>query len=116
MKKAFKIAILILIFIGGVAGIAHYLGGQSIDVLEPAGMIGVKEKDIIVTASLLMMIVVVPVFIMTLIFAWIYRESNEKAKHAPDWEHNYIAEYCWWDPCSHHHRIGCHHLALEPRA
>ena len=19
-----------------------------------------------------------------------------KAKHAPDWEHNYIAEYCWW--------------------
>lgn len=96
MKKVFKIAILILIFVAFVAVIAHFLGGQSIDVLEPSGMIGAKEKDIIVTASLLMMIVVVPVFILTLIFAWVYRESNGKAKHTPDWEHNSIAEYCWW--------------------
>jgi cytochrome o ubiquinol oxidase subunit II len=36
------------------------------------------------------------VFILTIAFAWIYRENNPKSTHAPDWEHNYIAEYCWW--------------------
>lgn len=59
-------------------------------------MIGEKESDLIITSSLLMLIVVVPVLILTWIFAWRYRESNVKATHAPDWEHNYIAEYCWW--------------------
>jgi len=65
-------------------------------VLNPKGMIGLKESDLIITASLLMLIVVIPVFILTWFFAWRYRESNIKAKHAPDWEHNYVAEFCWW--------------------
>jgi cytochrome o ubiquinol oxidase subunit 2 len=47
-------------------------------------------------ASLLMLIVIIPVFVLTWAFAWRYREGNTKAKHTPDWEHNYIAEYCWW--------------------
>jgi cytochrome o ubiquinol oxidase subunit 2 len=59
-------------------------------------MIGKKESVLIITSSLLMLIVVIPVFILTWAFAWIYREGNAKAKHHPDWEHNYIAEYCWW--------------------
>ena len=63
-------------------------------------MIGKKERDLIVTASELMLIVVIPVLILTWFFAWRYRAGNEKAKHAPDWEHNSIAEYCWWGvPC-----------------
>lgn len=96
MKKIFKIIIFVLIFAGVFAAIAFYLGSHNIAVLEPKGMIGQKERDLIVTASLLMMIVVIPVFILTLVFAWFYRENNPKAKHHPDWEHNYIAEYCWW--------------------
>ena len=96
MKKAFKIALFILLFLGVAAVTAFYLRSHSIAVLEPKGMIGEEERDLIITSSLLMMIVVVPVFILTWAFAWIYREGNTKAKHRPDWEHNYIAEYCWW--------------------
>lgn len=96
MKKAFKTAIFILVLIGAVAVFALYISTHTIAVLEPMGWIGEKERDLIVTSCVLMMIVVVPVFILTLVFAWIYRESNVKAKHHPDWEHNYIAEYCWW--------------------
>lgn len=96
MKRIFKIAIVVLLLLGAAAATMLYIGNNTIDVLEPKGMIGDKEQELIVTASLLMLIVVVPVFILTLAFAWKYRETNKEAQHAPDWEHNYIAEYCWW--------------------
>lgn len=96
MKKIFKITIVVLLCLGTLALGALYIINNTIDVLEPKGMIGEKESELIATASLLMLIVVVPVFILTVAFAWIYREGNTKSTHAPDWEHNYIAEYCWW--------------------
>ncbi len=96
MKKAFKIAIVVLLLIGVIAVSVLYVTRHNIAVLNPKGMIGIRERDIIYTSSLLMLIVVIPVFILTWFFAWRYREGNEKARHEPDWEHNNIAEYCWW--------------------
>jgi cytochrome o ubiquinol oxidase subunit II len=96
MKKSFKVALITLLFLVACAFTAMYISSHNIPVLDPKGMIGEKERDLIITASLLMLIVVIPVFILTWAFAWIYREGNVKAKHHPDWEHNYIAEYCWW--------------------
>lgn len=96
MKKAFKIIIIALLLIAAAAISILYIQNNNIAVLEPKGMIGIKEKDLIITSSLLMLIVVIPVLILTWIFAWKYHEKNEKARHAPDWEHNAIAEYCWW--------------------
>lgn len=96
MKTRFKVVLLILLILAGIALLAMYISNHTIAVLEPKGMIGHKEAHLIMTASLLMLIVVIPVFILTLGFAWFYRESNGKAKHHPDWEHNSIAEYCWW--------------------
>jgi cytochrome o ubiquinol oxidase subunit 2 len=96
MKKSTKITLLILIFLGLAALTVWYMATHNLAVLDPQGMIGEKERDLIITASLLMLIVVVPVFVLAWAFAWRYREENKNAKHAPDWEHNYIAEYCWW--------------------
>lgn len=96
MKRIFKVALLILLLLGTVALSLLYMSSHTIAVLDPKGLIGEKERDLIVTASHLMLIVVVPVLILTLLFAWKYREGNLKARHEPDWEHNYIAEYCWW--------------------
>lgn len=100
MKKHFKIALAVLILLGVAALTTLYIQKNNIAVLEPKGMIGAAESDLIITSCLLMLIVVIPVFILTWFFAWKYREGNEKARHDPDWEHNYIAEYCWWGvPC-----------------
>lgn len=96
MKKKFKVAIVVLLFLAAIAVSALYMSSHNIAVLDSKGMIGKKESDLIITSSLLMLIVVIPVFVFALIFAWKYREGNEKARHEPDWEHNYIAEYCWW--------------------
>ena len=65
MKKFFKIAIVTLLCLGTLALAALYIAGNNIAVLESKGPIGEKESELIATASLLMLIVVIPVFILT---------------------------------------------------
>jgi cytochrome o ubiquinol oxidase subunit 2 len=96
MKNFFKFTFVILLMIVGTGLLWQYIVNHDIAVLNPSGQIGVKESDLILTSTLLMLIVVIPVFGMAVFFAWRYRASNTKAVHAPEWEHNYIAEYCWW--------------------
>lgn len=67
-----------------------------IAVLNPTGYIGRQERDLIVTSTILMLIVVIPVFIMTLIILWKYRVGQPKAKYNPDSDHNVLAETLWW--------------------
>lgn len=96
MKKSFKAALFFLLFFALFLAIVLYIATQDIAVLDPVGLIGKKEKDLIVTSTLLMLIVVIPVFLITFWLSWKYRETNKDAKHEPDWEHNSIAECCWW--------------------
>ena len=52
-------------------------------VLDPKGPIALAERDLLFTAVVLMLIVVVPVFAMTFLFAWRYRASNtQRPLHA----------------------------------
>lgn len=96
MKRGWIPLLGVLAFLAAVGVTVWYMQTHSIAVLDPKGAIGEQERDLIITASQLMLIIVIPVFLMMIFFAWRYRASNEKAKHAPDWEHNYVAEYCWW--------------------
>jgi cytochrome o ubiquinol oxidase subunit 2 len=96
MKKLFKILIFMITVTVIVFASVRYIATHPVPVLQPSGLIGEKERDLIITASELMMIVAIPVFIMTFFFAWYYREDNDKAHHTPDWEHNHLIEYCWW--------------------
>ena len=64
--------------------------------LDPVGQIGVDEKNLIITATLLMLLVVVPVILLTLVFAWKYRASNKNATYAPKWSHSTKIEVVIW--------------------
>jgi cytochrome o ubiquinol oxidase subunit 2 len=76
------------------------LSGCRWAVLDPKGPIGVQERSIIITATVLMLIVVVPVIALILLFAWRYRSSNEKAEYRPNWSHsNAIEAVVWLIPC-----------------
>jgi cytochrome o ubiquinol oxidase subunit 2 len=86
--------------LAALACAAPLLSGCQMDVLDPAGPIGSQEKSLIIIATALMLIVVIPVIIMTIAFAWRYRASNEKATYKPDWEHsNQIELVIWLVPC-----------------
>ncbi len=79
---------------------ALLLSGCQWVVLDPKGPIGMQERSIILTATVLMLIVVVPVIALTLVFAWRYRASNEKAEYRPNWSHsNRIEAVVWLIPC-----------------
>jgi cytochrome o ubiquinol oxidase subunit 2 len=68
--------------------------------LDPKGPIGAEELNIILIATGLMLIVVLPVIGMTIAFAWRYRASNTKAEYKPEWEHsNAIEAVVWVVPC-----------------
>jgi cytochrome o ubiquinol oxidase subunit 2 len=62
------------------------LGGCNWGVLDPQGPIGEAERSLILDATLLMLIIVVPVIALVVAFAWRYRASNINAKYMPDWE------------------------------
>jgi cytochrome o ubiquinol oxidase subunit 2 len=71
-------------------------GCGQLDVLDPKGSIGAAEKSLIGAATCTMLIVVVPVILMTLWFAWRYRASNRRAKYAPKWAHSTAIEVVIW--------------------
>ncbi len=77
------------------------LGGCSdIDLLNPQGSIGLQERTLILLALGLMLLVVIPVILLTLYFAWRYRASNTEATYAPKWSHSTSIEVVVWTiPC-----------------
>ncbi|KIG10619.1 ubiquinol oxidase subunit II [Caballeronia concitans] len=72
------------------------LSGCKLEVLDSKGVIGVAESSLIATATYTMLLVVVPVILLTLIFAWRYRASNKNATYAPKWAHSTAIEVVVW--------------------
>ena len=82
------------------AGLTVFLSGCNMEVLSPKGEVGMQEKSLILIALGLMLLVVIPVIVMTLVFAWRYRASNTKATYAPKWSHSTAIEAVVWAiPC-----------------
>ncbi|MVW72854.1 ubiquinol oxidase subunit II [Bordetella sp. 15P40C-2] len=77
-------------------GALMLLSGCTLEVLAPKGDIGAQEKTLLITATALMLIVVVPVIFMTLYFAWKYRSTNTKAVYMPRWSHSTRIELVVW--------------------
>lgn len=88
----------IVLFVLAVVLAAFYLHNHNVAVLNPEGLIANKERRLIIIATALSMIVVIPVFAMTFGFAWKYRASNtrNKAEYRPDWGNSRLLETVWW--------------------
>jgi cytochrome o ubiquinol oxidase subunit II len=75
------------------------LGGCNSGALAPKGIIATAELKLIILSAVLMLLVVIPVIIMAIWFAWRYREGNN-AKYTPEWKHSTLLELIWWGiPC-----------------
>ncbi|GGJ82604.1 ubiquinol oxidase subunit II [Pseudomonas matsuisoli] len=75
---------------------AASLSGCDWVLFNSKGQIGVEQGNLIITATLLMLIVVVPVIVMTFLFAWRYRASNKQATYTPEWAHSHKIEAVVW--------------------
>lgn len=82
-----------------LAGMAALLSGctEKIVVLNPKGVVGREQLDLIVISTLLCLVIIVPVIVMTFVFAWRYRDKpGRKAAYRPEWSHNRKLEIIWW--------------------
>jgi len=89
-----------LLYIGCAAGLSLLLSACHAVVLQPKGWVATQEKELLIEAVWLMLIVVVPVILLTIWIGYRYRRSNEKAKYTPNWSHSNLLEFIWWlIPC-----------------
>ncbi len=96
MSRKHKLGVLFLLIGTAVVIIIRFLHNAQIDVLSPAGIIGQKQRDLMLITTLLGLVVVIPVFILTGYIAWKFRASNKTAKYSPEWDHNFKLEFIWW--------------------
>lgn len=72
------------------------LGGCNMVVMNPSGDIAVQQRDLIITSTVLMLIIIVPVIALTFFFAWKYRESAKAEDYDPEWHHSASLELVIW--------------------
>lgn len=72
------------------------LSGCHTVLMSPSGDVAIQQRDLIIISFVLMLLIVVPVIVATLVFAWRYRASNHKAEYDPEWDHSTIVELMIW--------------------
>ena len=79
----------------GLLGVAP-LGGCSQGILDPQGPIASAERLLLINSTAIMLVVVIPVIVATLAFAWWYRTSNDRASRGTDESYEERIEFVVW--------------------
>jgi cytochrome o ubiquinol oxidase subunit 2 len=69
---------------------------QQAGVMDPQGPVAAAEWLLMINATEIMLVVVVPVILLTLWVAWWYRASNERASRTIDWSYQGSVEFVTW--------------------
>lgn len=100
MNKKYLFSLYALLFTATASLGLVFLFRDQIALLNPKGLIAEKQSHLMLISTLLMLIVVIPVFLLTLYISIKYRAGNKKASYTPEWDHSYLAESVWWGfPC-----------------
>ncbi len=96
IRKNFKIIVSSAAVGLAVAAIIAITRGHTFAVLDPQGAIATQQRTILIIATVLILVIVLPVIAMTFAIAWRYREQNTKARYTPDWDGDGRLETIWW--------------------
>jgi cytochrome o ubiquinol oxidase subunit II len=77
-------------------GMMAMLGGCNMVVLNPTGDIALQQRNLILLATGVMLLIVVPVIILTILFAWRYRRGNPNKVYDPGFTHSTALELVIW--------------------
>lgn len=72
------------------------LSGCDMVVMDPAGDVARQQAHLILWSTALMLLIIVPVMVLTVLFAWKYRAANKDAEYAPNWDHSTGLELVIW--------------------
>jgi len=73
-----------------------FLAGCSGGILEPQGPIASAQRLLLINSTAIMLVVVIPVIVATLAFAWWYRSSNIRASRGTDESYEERIEFVVW--------------------
>jgi cytochrome o ubiquinol oxidase subunit 2 len=90
----YKLAVFIILLAIGL--LVLLVGRDNFALFNSKGIIAAKERNLMLTAVSLMLIVVVPVYAAAFFIAYKFRADNKKAKFTPDWNSNKKLEIIWW--------------------
>lgn len=76
--------------------VALLLSGCNTIVLNAPGDVAAQQGRLIIVATVLMLLIIVPVIALTLFFGWRYRAGNQSATYKPDWDHSTALELVIW--------------------
>jgi cytochrome o ubiquinol oxidase subunit II len=96
MRKRRKFIVLAAVVLAILVVAGWYLHRTNIPLLEPRGPIAEKERNLMLFAAALSLVVVIPVFSMAIFIAWKYRESNTEATYTPEFDRSRLYETIWW--------------------
>lgn len=96
MKRNVKVGVGCILGLIGLLFVGLFVSTHDIAVLQPEGAVGEKQRDLMVIATALCLLVIIPVFVMTFGIAWKYRAGNKKAQYSPEWDGNRTLETIWW--------------------
>ena len=95
MNKLLNLLLILVFGTNIVLFILFLTHGHTFQILDPKGFIAIQERNLLITAFLLMLIVIVPVFILAFVVATKYKANNAKARYMPDWESTKLQVFCW---------------------
>jgi len=72
------------------------LGGCNMVVLNPTGDVAMQQRDLILFATAVMLLIIVPVMVLTVLFAWRYRRGNPDKVYDPKFDHSTTLELVIW--------------------
>jgi cytochrome o ubiquinol oxidase subunit 2 len=85
-----------LVRIISIASYAVLVASCHEGVLDPHGPVGKAERVILYDSTVIMLAVVIPVIVLTLVFAWWFRAKNKRSQYRPDWEYSGRIEMIIW--------------------
>ena len=72
------------------------LGGCNMVVMNPTGDIALQQRNLILFAVGVMLLIVLPVMALTVLFAWRYRRGNANKVYDPTFDHSTTLELVIW--------------------
>lgn len=90
---------MVALWLGGIfiftCVLAFALQDKIVAVLAPRGDIALQQKELLLFAAGLSLLVLIPTYYMLYTFAWRYREGHTK-QYKPKWDTNKKLEAVWW--------------------
>lgn len=96
MNRKFWSIFLPLATINSIVLALIYLKGFDFQLLFPAGLIAQRQAEILVEATLLMLVIVIPVVTALFAVAFFFRESNTKIKRDQQKSSSMKIQLLWW--------------------